>query len=162
MKVQYSIPDATPVRLRELTEDQVNSILLSQAFGRLACTDGNTPYIVPITYAYDGKYIYGQTNEGTKLEMMRKNPAVCFEVDRITDMRDWKSVIIYGKFEELNGEAAEEARTKFFGRLFPLTTRNSVHPFQHEVTEVPDDEKRIKNFMFRIKIETITGRFSKP
>ena len=81
MKVQYSIPEASPVRRRELTGDQVNSILLSNAFGRLACTDGNTPYIVPITYGYDGTYIYGQTNEGTKLEMMRKNPSVCFEVD---------------------------------------------------------------------------------
>jgi len=162
MKVQYSIPAATPVRRRELTGDQVNSILLSQAFGRLACTDGNTPYIVPITYAYDGKFIYGQTNEGTKLELMRKNPVVCFEVDRMTDMKNWKSVIVYGRFEELEGEAAEEARTNFFGKLFPLTTRSSIHPFQHETGYEPDDTMRIKKVIFRIKIEKITGRFDKP
>ena len=162
MKAQNSIPTAIPVRRRELTNDQVNSILLSQAFGRLACTDGSTPYIVPITYAYDGKYIYGQTNEGTKLVMMRKNPSVCFEVDRMTDMKNWKSVIIYGQFEELDGENAEEARTKFFGRLFPLTTRNSIHAFQHETAYEPDDTMRIKKVMFRIKIEEITGRFEKP
>lgn len=162
MKAQYSIPVASPDRLRELTHDQVNSILLGCAFGRLACTDGRTPYIVPITYAYDGKYIYGQTNEGTKLELMRKNPAVCFEVDRVTDMRSWKSVIVYGKFEELKGEAAEQARNKFFGRLFPLTTRSCIHPFQHETAYEPDDAMRIKKVMFRIKIERITGRFEKP
>ena len=161
MKAQNSIPTATPVR-RELTDDQVNSILLSQVFGRLACTDGSKPYIVPITYAYDGKYIYGQTNEGTKLVMIRKNPSVCFEVDRMTDMKNWKSVIIYGQFEELDGENAEEARTKFFGRLFPLTTRNSIHAFQHETAYEPDDTMRIKKVMFRIKIEEITGRFEKP
>ena len=162
MKVQYSIPTTNPVRRRELTNDQVNSILLSQAFGRLACTDGSTPYIVPITYAYDGKYIYGQTNEGTKLAMMRKNPSVCFEVDRMTDMKNWKSVIVYGRFEELEGEDAEQARSKFFGRLFPLTTSNSIHPFQHETAYEPDDTMRIKKVMFRINIEKITGRFEKP
>jgi nitroimidazol reductase NimA-like FMN-containing flavoprotein (pyridoxamine 5'-phosphate oxidase superfamily) len=162
MKVEYSIPAASPVRRRELTEDQVNSILLSQAFGRLACTDGERPYIVPITYAYDGKYIYGQTNEGTKLELMRKNPSVCFEVDRMTDMKNWKSVIVYGKFEELKGEAAHQARAKFFGRLFPLTTSNSIHSFQHEIDYEPDDSMRIKKVMFRIKIEKLTGRFEKP
>ncbi len=162
MKVHYSIPAATPVRRRELTEDQVNSILLSQAYGRLACTDGNTPYIVPITYAYDGKFIYGQTNEGTKLAMMRKNPSVCFEVDRMTDMKNWKSVIVYGRFEELKGQMEEEARDKFFGKLFPLTTRTSLHPFQHETGYEPDDTTRIKKVMFRIEIEKITGRFEKP
>jgi nitroimidazol reductase NimA-like FMN-containing flavoprotein (pyridoxamine 5'-phosphate oxidase superfamily) len=145
-----------------LTEDQVNSILLSQAYGRLACTDGNTPYIVPITYAYDGKFIYGQTNEGTKLAMMRKNPSVCFEVDRMTDMKNWKSVIVYGRFEELKGQMEEEPRDKFFGKLFPLTTRTSLHPFQHETGYEPDDTTRIKKVMFRIEIEKITGRFEKP
>ncbi len=145
-----------------MTDDQVNSILLSQAFGRLACADGNMPYIVPITYAYDGNYIYGQTNEGAKLDIMRKNPSVCFEVDRMTDMKNWKSVIVYGTFEELEGDAAEQARSKFFGSLFPLTTRSKIHPFQHETVYEPDDTTRIKKVMFRIKIEKITGRFAKP
>ena len=159
MKVQYSIPVKSRSDLRELTDDQVKSILLSHAFGRLACTDGSTPYIVPITYVYDGEYIYCQTNEGTKLELMRKNPAVCFEVDRMTDMRNWKSVIVSGKFEELQDEVAEQARSKFFGQLFPLTTRNSIHPFQHEIANEPDDFSRIKKVMFRIKIEKITSRY---
>jgi nitroimidazol reductase NimA-like FMN-containing flavoprotein (pyridoxamine 5'-phosphate oxidase superfamily) len=80
----------------------------------------------------------------------------------MTDMKNWKSVIIYGQFEELDGENAEEARTKFFGSLFPLTTRNSIHAFQHETAYEPDDTMRIKKVMFRIKIEEITGRFEKP
>ena len=161
MKLQYSIPAERRGGARELSDDQVNSILLGAALGRLACTDGNTPYIVPITYAYEGDYIYCQSNEGTKLELMRNNPSVCFEVDRMTDMRNWKSVIIYGKFEELEGDAADQARSKFFGRLFPLTTRNSIHPFQHESANEPDDFNRIKKVMFRIKIEKITSRFDR-
>ena len=62
--------------LGELNETQMNNVLLSQCIGRLACTDGKQPYIVPVTYVFNGKDIYGQTNEGTKLDIMRKNPAV--------------------------------------------------------------------------------------
>ena len=43
--------------LGQLNVDKINSILTSQAVGRLACTDGIQPYIVPVTYTYDGKYI---------------------------------------------------------------------------------------------------------
>ena len=45
--------------LGQLNDTQIQNILSSQAVGRLACTDGKQPYIVPVTYTYDGKYIYG-------------------------------------------------------------------------------------------------------
>jgi nitroimidazol reductase NimA-like FMN-containing flavoprotein (pyridoxamine 5'-phosphate oxidase superfamily) len=96
--------------LGQLNNTQINNILSSQALGRLACADGKQPYVVPVTYAYDGEYIYGQSNEGLKLEILRKNPKVCFEVDLMIDMRNWKSVIVYGKFEELKEKEAEKAR----------------------------------------------------
>ena len=86
----------------ELNDIQIENILSSQAIGRLACTDGKQPYIVPVTFKYNGKYIYGQSNEGLKIKMLRKNPNVCFEVDRMTDMNNWESVIIYGQFQELD------------------------------------------------------------
>jgi len=120
--------------LGELNNGQMINILSSQALGRLACTDGKHPYIVPLTYTYDGTYIYGQTSEGTKLEILRSNPNVCFEVDRLTDMRNWQSVIVYGKFEELKSKEAEKAREILFNRVFPLMTSSTIHSFEHEVT----------------------------
>ena len=39
--------------------------------------------------------------EGKKIEMMRKNPEVCFQVDAIADLLNWESVICWGKFEEI-------------------------------------------------------------
>jgi uncharacterized protein len=161
MKKDNWVTANLPFATNELTNDQATNMLLSHAFGRLACTDGRQPYIVPVTYAYDGEYLYGQTNEGTKLNLLRKNPNVCFEVDQMTDMRNWKSVIIYGKFEELKGEEAENARAIFLKTVFPLMTNYSVHGFEHEVTSGIDDSKRIKFVMYRIKIEKITSRFEK-
>ena len=147
--------------LGQLDDTQIQNILSSQAVGRLACTDGKKPYIVPVTYTYDGKYIYGQTNEGTKLKMLRKNPNVCFEVDMMMDMRNWQSVIVYGKFEELKNEQAKKARDILFGHVFSLLTSSTIHTHEHEVTEELDDSNRVKYVMYRIKIKKVTGRFEK-
>jgi nitroimidazol reductase NimA-like FMN-containing flavoprotein (pyridoxamine 5'-phosphate oxidase superfamily) len=147
--------------LGQLNNTQINNILSSQALGRLACAKGKQPYVVPVTYAYDGEYIYGQSNEGLKLEILRKNPKVCFEVDLMIDMRNWKSVIVYGKFEELKDKEAEKAREILFGNVFPLMTSSTIHSHEHEVKEKVDDNTRVKNVMYRIKIKKVTGRFEK-
>ncbi len=147
--------------LGQLNEIQINNILTSQVLGRLACTDGKQPYVVPVTYTYDGEYIYGQSNEGLKINILRKNPNVCFEVDTLINMRDWKSVIVYGKFEELKNKEAEKAREILFNRVFPLMTSSTIHTFEHEVNDKVDDSTRVKYMMYRIKIEKITGRFEK-
>jgi nitroimidazol reductase NimA-like FMN-containing flavoprotein (pyridoxamine 5'-phosphate oxidase superfamily) len=127
----------------------------------MACTNGKQPYIVPVTYTYDGKYIYGQTNVGKKLKILRKNPNVCFEVDMMTDMRNWKSVVVYGKFEELKDAEAGKARDVLFDRVFPLMTSSTIHSFGHEEKGKVDDSTRVKHAMYRIKIKEITGRFEK-
>jgi len=147
--------------LGKLNNTQISNILTGQVIGRLACTDGKQPYIVPLTYTYNGKYIYGQTNEGMKLDILRKNPQVCFEVDIMTDMRNWQSVIVFGRFEELKGKQAQKARDLLFGHVFPLLTSSTIHSFEHEVTGEVDDATRVKYVMYRIRINKITGRFEK-
>jgi nitroimidazol reductase NimA-like FMN-containing flavoprotein (pyridoxamine 5'-phosphate oxidase superfamily) len=148
--------------LGQLKDAQIRNLLSSQAVGRLACTDGNQPYIVPVTYTYDGKYIYGQSNEGMKLEILRSNPNVCFEVDTMTDMRNWQSVVVYGTFEELGGDEEKEARDILFNRVMPLMTSSTIHAHGHPPNGgVVDDSTRVKNVMYRIVINKVTGRFEK-
>ena len=145
--------------LGQLTSEQINSVLSSQAVGRLACTDGRQPYIVPVTYTYDGICIYGQTNDGKKLEVLRKNNNVCFEVDRMTDMQNWQSVVVYGSFEELTGDDIEKGREILFGHIFSLMTSSTVHYHEQETAFQLDDSNRVKQVMYRIKIKEMTGRF---
>lgn len=147
--------------LGQLNNDQINNILSSQVLGRMACTDGKQPYIIPLTYAYDGEYIYGQINDGMKLKILRKNPNVCFEVEIVANMANWQSVIAYGKFEELKNKEAQKARDILYNRVFPMMTSSTVHPYGHEVTGKVDDSTRIKKVMYRIKIKKVTGRFEK-
>jgi nitroimidazol reductase NimA-like FMN-containing flavoprotein (pyridoxamine 5'-phosphate oxidase superfamily) len=76
--------------------------LQSQIVGRIGCHDGDLVYVVPISYAYDGEYVYFHSYEGKKIDIMRKNPKICFQIDEMKDMANWKSVIAWGEFEELN------------------------------------------------------------
>ena len=147
--------------LGELNETQINNVLSSQELGRLACTNKKEPNIVPLTYTYDVEYIYGQTKKGKKLKMLRKNPNVCFEVDMMTDMANWQSVLVYGKFEELKNKKSGKARDILFKRVYPLMTSSTIHPHEHAVSSVVDDSNREKPIMYRIKIKKVTGRFEK-
>lgn len=147
--------------LGKLDIDQMNSLLSSQALARLACTDGLKPYILPVTYTYDGSYIYGQTNEGKKLDILRNNPNVCFQVERMTDMKNWESLLVYGQFEELKNKEADAAREILSNRFFPFMTSSTVHSFSKEGTAEVEDTNRVKQVMYRIKIERMTGRFEK-
>lgn len=148
--------------LGKLNDMQMNHFLLSQAVGRIACTDGNMPYIVPVTYVFDGKDIIGQTHEGKKLKILRENPNVCFEVDSMENMVNWRSVIITGTFVELTGEEALDARKYLFNHMWPYLTSATIHPHEHNESIAPvDDSNRVKPIMFAIKILHKTGRFEK-
>ena len=41
---------------------------------------------------------------GMKIEIMRKNPNVCFEVDEMKSFTNWKSVIAWGEYQELSDQ----------------------------------------------------------
>lgn len=145
----------------ELNNMQIDHFLLSQYIGRLGCTDGKNPYIIPVTYAFDGYAIIGQTNEGKKLDIVRQNPVICFQVDNVIDMSNWRSVIVAGVFEELEGDAADSARAYLSDHVWPMMTSSTIHLHEHSAaTDIPIDT-RVKTIMFSIKVDEKSGRFEK-
>lgn len=91
--------------IETLPDEEIERTLREQFVGRIGChADGRT-YVVPVAYAYHDNCIYGHSIEGVKIRMMRKNPNVCFEVDRIDALSRWRSVIAWGHFEELSSTA---------------------------------------------------------
>ena len=66
--------------------------------GRIGCSANGLTYVVPISYAYDNRYIYAHSKEGMKIQMMRLNPMVCFEIDTMDDLENWQSVVVWGRF----------------------------------------------------------------
>lgn len=145
----------------ELTQAQIENIIQSQSICRLGCIDANRPYIVPISYYYDGNYLYCQSEEGKKMEAMRKNPSVCIQMDIINSINNYQSVIVFGEFEELKEWKAEKARKEMFEKIYSLLTHSRTHPFEHESNHELDDTQRTKKMMFRIRIKEKSGRYCK-
>lgn len=149
--------------LGELTADQIERLLHEQVVGRIGCHAHGSTYIVPITYAYDGANVVGHSAEGRKIQMMRDNPNVCFEVDALTDMANWQSVIAWGAFQELSGEEAKAAIRFLVSRLTPLTVSETsvpthgldMHPAHH------DEAGGKTPVVYRIRLYQKSGRYEK-
>ncbi len=143
----------------ELKLEEINNLLNSQSYCHIACCLKNEPYVVPLSYVYDGKFIYCQSKPGKKLDIMSINPSVCLIVESMTAMNNWKSVICYAKFEKMNEKESIEARALLFNRVMTLMTPESIHQFEHSKEGEIAYDNRIKDIMFRLKIEKMTGRF---
>jgi len=141
-----------------MTTAEIENVLQSQSICRLTCNDIKFPYIIPISYFYDGKYIYCQSQQGKKIELMQKNPNVTVLVDIIGSMNNYKSVIVNGEYQELKGLEADAARELLFEQIFSLMTTTRIHHFEHQESGKTDDSERIKIIMFRIKILNTSGR----
>jgi nitroimidazol reductase NimA-like FMN-containing flavoprotein (pyridoxamine 5'-phosphate oxidase superfamily) len=147
--------------LGELNKSQIDNVLHQEMVGRLGCYANNQIYVVPVTYAYDGRYIYAHSKEGMKIEMMRKNPKVCFEVDSMENMANWRSVIVWGQYEELKDAKEQERGMKILRERFaPVITSETAH--HHDGMRAPHVVvKETKAIVYRIAIEERSGRFEK-
>ncbi|MGV1088415.1 MAG: pyridoxamine 5'-phosphate oxidase family protein, partial [Mycobacterium sp.] len=82
--------------LGELNPQQVEDVLHGEVIARLGCLSDGRVYVVPVTYVYDGTYVWGHAMDGAKLKAMRAHPEVCVEVEHVDDMSNWRSVIAWG------------------------------------------------------------------
>ncbi len=141
--------------LTELSPDIIDHLLNNQYFGRIGCSADNRVLIVPVMFYFDGQHLYGITREGTKIQMLRKNPNVAFEIDEMISPGLWYSVVIEGEFEELHGEERQSAVYLLKDRKIPV--------FVDETTLLAGDiaanhPKFIAPVVYRIHIKSKTGR----
>lgn len=147
--------------LGDLKHSQIEILIQSQVVGRIGCYSKGLVYVVPVTYAYDGTYLYGHTKEGMKIDIMRENPEVCFEIDIIDDMSNWRSVIAWGKYEELKDPKDREmGMQKLIDRINPIMTgETTVH---HSLKNSHNKfNEAMQGVVYRIKLIKKTGRYEK-
>ncbi|MEM2906174.1 MAG: pyridoxamine 5'-phosphate oxidase family protein [Candidatus Bathyarchaeia archaeon] len=84
-----------------MTSEEVDQFLACARVGRLGVSLEDEPYVVPVGYAYaEGKVFFHTCNKSLKIEAIRRNPRVCFEVDEaLSDASMYKSVIMFGRAE---------------------------------------------------------------
>lgn len=154
--------------LGTLNTDQIDHLLREAVIGRIGCQlDGRT-YVVPITFAYDGECVYGHSAAGLKVQMMRENPEVCFEVEQVDDLANWRSVIAWGTYEELHESEAAHGMQTLMNRLLPLMTSATSQPSHglgeagaaaSGASEHRRDTSGHEPVIYRIRLRERTGRF---
>lgn len=67
---------------REITDrTEIDAILGAAQVMRIALVHGDTPFLVPVFYCYDGQALYFHSAQaGEKIEILKRNNKVCFEI----------------------------------------------------------------------------------
>jgi hypothetical protein len=132
----------------DMSPNEIDEFVLSQRVGRVGCHVGGETYVVPVIFGWDGDCIYVYTTAGKKVDMMRENHRVCFEVDEYLTSGGWRSVIAQGVFEELEGDDALRALQIITERVSANREGGSSRPRGEGRTPVA----------FRIRTNDVTGR----
>lgn len=134
--------------IEEMSLGEIKEFVLEQKVGRVGCHAEGETYVVPVIFAWHNDCFYVYTTEGKKIEMMRANEQICFEVDEYLAGGRWRSVIVQGAYEELRGEEA--------GRALEIISER----FQSSSPRASDDDRGAGRVpvAFLIRVKGITGR----
>ncbi|HEX6184523.1 MAG TPA: pyridoxamine 5'-phosphate oxidase family protein [Pyrinomonadaceae bacterium] len=135
--------------ITRMSEEEVRTLLRAGRIGRLGCVADGYPYVVPINYVFDGESVVSHSLPGRKIDAMRSFPRVCLQVDEVRDQMSWKSVLVFGTFEELRNAGERERALGLLLSLFPqLTPVESL---------IAADAGAPMPVVYRVRVERITG-----
>lgn len=146
---------------KEISNPSDLEIILQKAkVCRLGLLDGELPYIVPVHYGYHERVIYiHAAKEGKKIDLIRKNPKVCFEIEldhKIINTgipcnwsTSYKSIIGYGTALLL---ADREDKKKALEILIKHYSPETFYDFSKKMVDSVT--------IIKITIENMTGKQS--
>jgi nitroimidazol reductase NimA-like FMN-containing flavoprotein (pyridoxamine 5'-phosphate oxidase superfamily) len=147
-------------RDKEITDPSTIEDVISQAtVCKLAMCDDNQPYIVPLCFGFkDNTLYFHSAREGKKIDMLKKNPNVCFEFDIFTQViksakackygMKYKSVIGYGKASFITDDGLKR-------QAFDIIMKQYAQgPFAY------DDALVSSIVIIKVDIEQMTGKRS--
>jgi nitroimidazol reductase NimA-like FMN-containing flavoprotein (pyridoxamine 5'-phosphate oxidase superfamily) len=147
--------------ITDLTNSECERILTSNRYGHLGCSDGDEPYVVPITYVYKDGFLYSFTHEGQKIELMRKNPKMCVQVEHIASEKEWESVMCWGLFEEVTDEKSIQDVKLLFAEQHGESVLAGEEPAVSPMVEKLHLQNDISAVLYRMKPYRMTGRAMK-
>jgi hypothetical protein len=138
--------------LPELSENEMLTLLDEARVGRLGLNDGAQPYVVPTDFAYDNGVIFIHSpRDGKKSGLARKDPHVCFEVDKFNDdVTEYSSIIIRGDIEEVFDDPGKRDAMKLLAGKAARSPGWHAHP-GGKGANMPSIS------IFKIKVKEMTG-----
>lgn len=147
---------------REISEiNEIEEIIFKADVCRIALANDSFPYIVTMNFGYvndsERMFFFHCANEGKKLDMIRKNNYVCFELDidhqlfRGTRSCDWGmrfiSIVGYGNIEIVNDK---EEKIRGLNSIMNHYGGNGEYSYNEKVLE--------QTTILCLKILEITGK----
>jgi nitroimidazol reductase NimA-like FMN-containing flavoprotein (pyridoxamine 5'-phosphate oxidase superfamily) len=142
------------VTFREMSRDEVEAMLLRNRVGRLAFSLHDRVDVQPIHYIYERGWLYGRTSEGEKITALEHNQWVAFEVDEVTDLFDWRSIVLHGSFWIMHPRGSPRAQ-ELWTKAAELVSK--IVP--GALTDT--DPVAFRQTLFRIAVSDVRGREAK-
>lgn len=146
---------------QEITDrDIIDAIMARAPVCRIGLCDQGVPYVVPVTFGYRHNRLYFHSSaEGRKMEILRANPNVCFQVD--VDVKivpadtacNW-TVHYYSAIGDGTASIVEDLEEKIQGLnlIMEHYSGESHHDYPEALVH--------KAALVRIDISTVTGKKS--
>ncbi len=146
---------------KEITDlKEIKEIIHANKICRIALSDDNVPYILPMNYGYKENKIFLHTErKGKKIDIIKKNNKVCFEITDFAEIKqaeracdfstNYRSVIGFGNIKIVNEHGKKKEALRIIMKQH--TNRNN---WQFE------DEIVAKTMILEIEIESVTGKKS--
>ncbi len=147
------------MRIRTLSTLECTKLLSSSRLGRLGCAKDGYPYVVPFYFAYADTHLYAFSMVGRKIEWMRANPQISVLVEEHGQGREWRSVIVDGRYEELPDRIGHKRERD---HAWSLLSRH-VDWWEPGAlkTVTPPLSDHSDHVFFRIWVEQLSGREAK-
>lgn len=147
MKLRYVWP------MENLSETKSLDLLAECKVGHLAVIDDDVPYVSPVSYVVIENEIWFRTGIGRRVDAIRANPAVSFEVMRTRADGGWECVIVSGEAHERDDNALAQKvvsalLSKYREELGSPFSRGKRSPIAEPATFIA------------VSIDEITGRTS--
>ncbi len=142
------------------TREEIDAIIRAADVCRLAFAHNNEPYLVPVSFGYDGERIFFHTApNGRKIDFIEANNRVCFEFEAdVALARDpedacawtftFQSVIGYGTVRELG---SPEEKTHALNQI--------MRHYSGREWDIPE-HRTATTRAWKIDIDEVTGKRS--
>jgi uncharacterized protein len=143
----------------------IEQIIKDSLVCRLAFSNNDMPYIVPVSFGFDKKCLYVHTaKEGKKINYIKSNNKVCFEFDINVKTisheslackwsTSYQSVIGFGTIHEITAfeEAAyalNQIMLHYSGKDWQMTQKmlDTVKMWRIEIDEISGKQSEMKHF----------------
>ncbi len=143
---------------REITDRaEIEEIIRKASICRIALSDNGNPYIVPVCFGYEhGRLYFHTATERRKLEILKRNNRVCFEMDIETKLAVGEKACTWGmKYRSVIG----------FGTAWfvedPAEKRKGLDAIMRQYSG-PEGDYSTKALnqtaLVKIEIESLTGK----